>query len=225
MKISHLLRWPLMLLIIAAFAMYGAAAEAKKGGKGKGADKSAEKADKGKPDKDKPDKGKPDKDKPDKDKPDKDKPDKDKPDKGKPDKGKPDDKGGLQLGKDKEPGQGLALGKDKEPGEGLALGKDKDAAGVAAPTAGAAPDGSGSPGTLTGKKKGLGMRYRLLNEQKKHLRRLAKIARLEELAGQSGNTKLADKAKTLRDKEQRRHDKVLARLSLGKHGKGKGGGK
>jgi hypothetical protein len=56
-------------------------------------------------------------------------------------------------------------------------------------------------------------------EMAKHEQRLAKIARLEQLAAETAKPELGDKAKRLRDKEQRRHERVLARLANKEAGK------
>jgi hypothetical protein len=53
---------------------------------------------------------------------------------------------------------------------------------------------------------------RVAKEEHKHLKRLAKIARIETLGKQNGKPDLVEKAKTLRQKEARRHQRVMLKL-------------
>ena len=53
---------------------------------------------------------------------------------------------------------------------------------------------------------------RVAKEEHKHLKRLAKIARIETLGKQNGKPELVEKAKTLRQKEARRHQQVMLKL-------------
>ena len=55
---------------------------------------------------------------------------------------------------------------------------------------------------------------KVTHELHKHLKRLAKIERLEELAKASDNEKLISKLQLLRDKELKRHQRVLARVDI-----------
>jgi len=50
------------------------------------------------------------------------------------------------------------------------------------------------------------------NEAEKHLRRMAKIQRLEALGSEQSGEKLKERAKVLREKEMKRHEKAVRRL-------------
>ncbi len=50
------------------------------------------------------------------------------------------------------------------------------------------------------------------NEAEKHLRRMAKIQRLETLGSEQSSEKLKERAKVLREKEVKRHEKAVKRL-------------
>jgi hypothetical protein len=51
-------------------------------------------------------------------------------------------------------------------------------------------------------------------ERRKHLRRMAKVERLEAIADQNGNEKLRTTAAKIREKEMRRHARAMARLGV-----------
>ncbi|MEM6733785.1 MAG: hypothetical protein AAF658_19650, partial [Myxococcota bacterium] len=61
-------------------------------------------------------------------------------------------------------------------------------------------------------------------EEKKHLDRMARIERIIELTREPAHAELAPRATSLKDKELRRHERVLARLD-GKPEGGKAKGK
>ncbi len=60
---------------------------------------------------------------------------------------------------------------------------------------------------------------KLAHENDKHERRMALIAKLDKIAADGMKADLAAKAKGLRDKEDTRHARVLARLNGDEHGK------
>ncbi|MBN2360566.1 MAG: hypothetical protein JXR83_14010 [Deltaproteobacteria bacterium] len=57
------------------------------------------------------------------------------------------------------------------------------------------------------------------DEQDKHLRRMAKIERIANLAKEKGKAELSDKAAKLRSKEMQRHERALKRIEQGNLGK------
>ena len=65
----------------------------------------------------------------------------------------------------------------------------------------------------------------LAKEKTKHIKRLAKIDRLEQIARKKNNDKLLKQIQMLREKENRRHEKVMARISSAKVQKTKEKGK
>jgi hypothetical protein len=125
---------------------------------------------------------------------------------------------GGQPGKAAEPGhEGHMQGKDKdkkaEPGhEGHMQGKGKDK--------------EAEPGER-GRKLGHGkQRCKVSQEQRKHLKRMAKIARLDKLAKETNKPKLVEKTNRLVEKENRRHNRFMSRCPLKRQmGKAHGHGK
>jgi hypothetical protein len=104
-------------------------------------------------------------------------------------KGKADAEHGRKIGQEQK-----AAG---EP-QGKQLGRDKEGHGQA-----------------RGLKLGHGKRpCKISHEQRKHLKRLAKIERIEKVAKKNKGKKLEGKAKTLLEKENRRHQKVMLRCAL-----------
>ncbi|MFC1610257.1 hypothetical protein ACFL6C_04815 [Myxococcota bacterium] len=85
--------------------------------------------------------------------------------------------------------------------KGKAVGRGK----VEPPPPAVAPPAADKLGRAIGKDKSV-------LEMRKHLRRLAKIDRLEQVAQEGNNEKLLGKVQLLRDKEVKRYQRVLARV-------------
>lgn len=135
---------------------------------------------------------------------------------------------GLAMGKDKEKGEGLKLGKDKEPGEGLALGKDKGGEANAQDDEAArairrAKHRERLEARRTALKKnpkhkrlfdsGMKKKGPIAKEQRKHLRRMAKLRRLLAVSVQKQDIELAGKLRELHKKERNRHQMILRKLN------------
>jgi hypothetical protein len=144
---------------------------------------------------------------------------------------------GLALGQDKAPGEGLALGKNKAPGEGLALGKGGEPRGRARVPQ-LDPEEVRMQRKIQHKmrikkqreglkkskrhqahlKSGLKKNNPIADEQKKHLRRIARLRRLAAIARESDNMPVSATVRALIQKESSRHDRAMKKLQ----GPGKG---
>lgn len=131
---------------------------------------------------------------------------------------------GEHMGHGDGPGRGLALGKDRAPGEGSAADEAQDispgdeAAAKAARRAGHLERVRArrevlkkNPGHKGHYEAGMARQGQLAKEQRKHLKRMAKLRRLLALATEQQNTALTAKLGELRQKEQDRHRRVMDR--------------
>jgi hypothetical protein len=132
---------------------------------------------------------------------------------------------GEHVGRGDGPGRGRALGRDKPPGEGPATGEDQgigDGDGAAARAARRARHLErvrtrreaikNRPGHKGRFEAGMARQGPLAKEQRKHLKRMAKLRRLLALAGEQQNEALTAKLGALREKEQDRHRRVMDRM-------------
>jgi hypothetical protein len=83
------------------------------------------------------------------------------------------------------------------------------------------PEGAGlerSDRLILGKETGAAKRGPTAEEQRKHVKRIASIKRLLEVAAETGDAQLEEKVKGLEKKERERHGKAMAK----RHARGKG---
>ncbi|MBN2714316.1 MAG: hypothetical protein JXX14_00600 [Deltaproteobacteria bacterium] len=102
-------------------------------------------------------------------------------------------------------GKRHAYGRDKEPGEGLKQGERRDRR-VRVAELKKKHEGKKAHVDAAKKKQG-----RQANETKKHLRRMARLKRLMEIAEEKDNGQLKEKVSALMEKETARHEKAMAK--------------
>jgi hypothetical protein len=118
-------------------------------------------------------------------------------------------KGKHDLGAALDAHKGKGKGKGKAKGKIEATKKSEEATNVAAKESEEATNVATAPGKGKGHAWGKNKKF---HELSKHLKRLAKLKRLEEIATTAKNEALLAKVKMLVDKEQKRHERVVARV-------------
>jgi hypothetical protein len=92
-------------------------------------------------------------------------------------------------------------------------GKGKDKAGEKKEEAGEKKEEAGDKKDESGDGEGKALGKDVEGENQKHAQRMAKLDRLDAIAKEKNRPELADKVKMLREKENARHERVLARLA------------